>query len=158
MPNNSNPSPFTWALAFALAIAALSAFALVYFASAGGASATTSEAEGRVSFRELPVRLGVWSVNVKKGEFIECLVSEVDDEIDADIDFVMRPLIGGDPTDMRHGREHGYISIRGDSHTADEVDGTVLRYYGVRETIHDCVLYEDAYDWTDNRRFEKEMP
>ena len=132
--NSLNPGPILWATA--LILAATPIIALVHIASAGGAD----RAEGRVNFQRASV--GVWSVNIKKGEFIECLVDAPDPE---------PSLVGGDIRDL-YGE---YLGIRGDSHTADTENGVELKYWGYTGSVYDCVLFDDVYDWTQNRRYEK---
>ena len=133
--NSLNPGPIMWATA--LILAATPIIALVYLASGGGAD----RAEDRVNFQR--VSIGVWSVNIKKGEFIECLINAPDPE---------PRLVYGDIGGL-DGRE--YISIRGDSHTADTENGVELKYWGYTGSLYDCVLFADVYDWTQNRRYEK---
>ena len=132
--NSPNHGPIMWATA--LILAATPIIALVYLASGGGAD----RAEDRVNFQRVPV--GVWSVNIKKGEFIECLIDAPDPE---------PSLVGGDIGGL--GGE--YLSIRGDSHTADIENGVELKYWGYTGSLYDCVLFDDVYDWTQNRRYEK---
>ena len=133
--NSPNLSPFTWVTA--LTLAAIPPIALVLLASAGGAD----RAGGRVNFQLVPA--GVWNIDVRSGEFVECRLAELSEEVQRTEPLGDIHSIGGE-----------WLTLRGDDFARKENDDPI-RYWGEPGSIYDCILFDDVYDWTQNRRHDK---